>query len=142
MTVRHKEQTLESRVFLFCLIKARFSLQRYGWWWFGEAGVEHNGQGGAFFFAVGVPFADGGGAFVEGGVAVGVVGGSFFPPLILLAADFLDEVWPTVWRALTTSVDNFLIRNSFSLKLIIWGMPLCLAASMSTMYLCISYLNS
>ena len=81
--------------------------------------MEHNGQGGAFFFAVGVPFAVGGGAFVEGGVVVGVVGGSFFPPLILLAADFLDEVWPTVWRALTTSVDNFLMRNSFSRKLII-----------------------
>ena len=119
MTVRQEEQTLESRVFLFCLIKARFSLQRYGWWWFGEVGVEHNGQGGAFFLAGGVPFVVGGGALVEGGVVVGVVGGSFLPPLILLAADFLDEVWPTVWRALTTSVDNFLMRNSFSRKLII-----------------------
>ena len=90
----------------------------------GEVGVEHNGQGGAFFLAGGVPFV--GGALVEGGVApgvggvvVGVVGGSFLPPLILLAADFLDEVWPTVWLALTTSVDNFLMRNSFSRKLII-----------------------
>ena len=126
MTVRQEEQTVGSRFFLFCLIKARFSLQRYGGWWFGDVGVEHNGQGGAFFLAGGVPFVGGGGALVEGGVApgvegvvVGVVGGSFLPPLILLAADFLDEVWPTVWRALTTSVDNFLMRNSFSRKLII-----------------------
>ena len=117
----------------------------------GEVGVEQRGQGGAFFLAGGVPFVVGGVALVEGGVApevggvvVVVVGGSFLPPpLALLAADFLEEVlWPTVWRALTTSVDNFLMRNSFSRKLIIWGTPLCLAASMSAMYLITSYLNS
>ena len=115
----------------------------------GEVGVEQRGQGGAFFLAGGVPFAVGGVALVEGGVApevggvvVVVVGGSFLP-LALLAADLLEEVlWPTVWRALTTSVDSFLMRNSFSRRLIIWGMPLCLAASMSAMYLITSYLNS
>ena len=87
----------------------------------GEVGVEQRGQGGAFFLAGGVPFVVGGVALVEGGVVVIVDGGSFLPPpLILLAADFLEEVlWPTVWRALTTSVDNFLMRNSFSRKLII-----------------------
>ena len=92
----------------------------------GEVGVEQRGQGGAFFLAGGVPFVVGGVALVEGGVApevggVVVVGGSFLPPpLALLAADFLEEVlWPTVWRALTTSLDNFLMRNSFSRKLII-----------------------
>ena len=98
----------------------------------GEVGVEQRGQGGVFLaggsLAGGVPFVVGGVALVEGGVAPEVggvvvvdVGGSFLPPpLILLAADFLEEVlWPTVWRALTTSVDNFLMRNSFSRKLII-----------------------
>ena len=97
----------------------------------GEVGVEQRGQGGAFLaggsFAGGVPFVVGGAALVEGGdpPEVGgdplVVGGSFLPPpFALLAADFLEEVlWPTVWRALTTSVDNFLMWKSLSRRLII-----------------------
>ena len=90
--------------------------------------MEQSGHGGVFLacgsLAGGVPFVVGGTALEEGGdplevggdpLEVGgdpfVVGGSFLPPpLILLAADFLEEVvCPTVWRALTTSVDNFLM---------------------------------
>ena len=83
--------------------------------------MEQSGHGGVFLacgsLAGGVPFVVGGTALEEGGdpLEVGgdplVVGGSFLPPpLALLAADFLEEVvCPTVWRALTTSVDNFLM---------------------------------
>ena len=83
--------------------------------------MEQRGQGGAFLaggsLAGGVPFVVGGASLEEGGdpPEVGgdplVVGGSFLPPpFALLAADFLEEVvCPTVWRALTTSVDNFLM---------------------------------
>ena len=83
--------------------------------------MEQSGHGGVFLacgsLAGGVPFVVGGTALEEGGdpLEVGgdpfVVGGSYLPPpLILLAADFLEEVvCPTVWRALTTSVDNFLM---------------------------------
>ena len=97
----------------------------------GEVGVEQRGQGGAFLaggsLAGGVPFVVGGDPPEIGGdpPEVGgdplVVGGSFFPPpFALLAADLLEEVvCPTVWRALTTSVDNFLMRKSFSRRLII-----------------------
>ena len=80
----------------------------------GEVGVEQRGQGGAFLaggsLAGGVPFVVGGDPPEVGGDPL-VVGGSFLPPpFALLAADFLEEVvWPTVWRALTTSVDNFLM---------------------------------
>mgnify|MGYP006252002965 CR=1 FL=1 len=77
--------------------------------------------------AGGVPFVVGGDPPEVGGdpPEVGgdplVVGGSFFPPpFALLAADFLEEVvCPTVWRALTTSVDNFLMWKSLSRRLII-----------------------
>ena len=97
----------------------------------GEVGVEQRGQGGAFLaggsLAGGVPFVVGGDPPEVGGdpPEVGgdplVVGGSFFPPpFALLAADFLEEVvCPTVWRALTTSVDNFLMWKSLSRRLII-----------------------
>ena len=83
--------------------------------------MEQSGHGGVFLacgsLAGGVPFVVGGTALEEGGDPLEVggdpleVGGSFLPPpLILLAADFLEEVvCPTVWRALTTSVDNFLM---------------------------------
>ena len=83
--------------------------------------MEQRGHGGVFLaggsLAGGVPFVVGGASLVEGGdpPEVGgdplVVGGSFLPPpFALLAADFLEEVvCPTVWRALTTSVDNFLM---------------------------------
>ena len=80
----------------------------------GEVGVEQRGQGGAFLaggsLAGGVPFVVGGDPPEVGGDPL-VVGGSFLPPpFALLAADFLEEVvCPTVWRALTTSVDNFLM---------------------------------
>ena len=77
--------------------------------------------------AGGVPFVVGGDPPEVGGdpPEVGgdplVVGGSFFPPpFALLAADLLEEVvCPTVWRALTTSVDNFLMWKSLSRRLII-----------------------
>ena len=90
----------------------------------GEVGVEQRGQGGAFLaggsLAGGVPFVVGGDPPEVGGDPL-VVGGSFFPPpFALLAADFLEEVvCPTVWRALTTSVDNFLMWKSLSRRLII-----------------------
>ena len=83
--------------------------------------MEQSGHGGVFLacgsLAGSVPFVVGGTALEEGGDPLEVggdpleVGGSFLPPpLILLAADFLEEVvCPTVWRALTTSVDNFLM---------------------------------
>ena len=90
----------------------------------GEVGVEQRGQGGAFLaggsLAGGVPFVVGGDPPEVGGDPL-VVGGSFFPPpFALLAADLLEEVvCPTVWRALTTSVDNFLMWKSLSRRLII-----------------------
>ena len=86
--------------------------------------MEQRGQGGAFLaggsLAGGVPFVVGGDPPEVGGDPL-VVGGSFFPPpFALLAADFLEEVvCPTVWRALTTSVDNFLMWKSLSRRLII-----------------------